>query len=416
MIINKNNNTEVNILNNKSKQSQKSIYIRPNISKQKKSYNYKLVDKTNIPKDKQKLTLDGIINNSLNETKENSFQKNIQYKIITNIDSINSGVSEQKIYLINNNILLNDNNKPLIKKKAQSLQKKYFENKINLKNTGFEKIKSKNNEKLPNSVEKVIINENQLKNINNEIRPKGLYNFGLNCYMNSLLQCFFYIKELREYFIENKDVFNEEQQPVCKAFAEVMYGLKNNEKECYEPKKFKQLIGDKNSLFYGCKAADVKDLFFNLIDALLTELTEEKESNISEKLSLDYSNILQMFEESKKEIEKHNNIINKLFIGYYYTMYNCLESKINTYSFQTESFILFELEKIKHFFNDKNLSIDLCFKYYFRNQPNSSFYCNNCKKTHIGEAYDKIYRPPKILVVILDRGHGKIFSEELKIK
>ena len=178
MIINKNNNTEVNILNNKSKQSQKSIYIRPNISKQKKSYNYKIVDKTNIPKDKQKLTLNDILNNSLNETKENSFQKNIQYKIITNIDSINSGVSEQKIYFINNNILLNDNNKPLIKKKAQSLQKKYFENKINLKNTGFEKIKSKNNEKLPNSVEKIIINENQLKNINNEIRPKGLYNFG----------------------------------------------------------------------------------------------------------------------------------------------------------------------------------------------------------------------------------------------
>ena len=45
---------------------------------------------------------------------------------------------------------------------------------------------------------KVIIKENGLKNENNEIKPKGLYNFGLNCYMNSLLQCLFYIKELKK--------------------------------------------------------------------------------------------------------------------------------------------------------------------------------------------------------------------------
>ena len=33
--------------------------------------------------------------------------------------------------------------------------------------------------------------------------PKGLKNYGYNCYMNSLLQCLFYIQEFINYFINN---------------------------------------------------------------------------------------------------------------------------------------------------------------------------------------------------------------------
>ena len=76
--------------------------------------------------------------------------------------------------------------------------------------------------------------------------------------MNSLLQCLYNIKELREYFIENKNSFTEKQL-ICKAFAEVMDKLKNDENETIKPKTLKELLGKRNNLFDNYKPADVKD-------------------------------------------------------------------------------------------------------------------------------------------------------------
>ena len=47
--------------------------------------------------------------------------------------------------------------------------------------------------------------------------------------MNSLLQCLFYIPELREYFVEGKESgnFDEEDKSVCYALSEEMYSIKN---------------------------------------------------------------------------------------------------------------------------------------------------------------------------------------------
>ena len=108
------------------------------------------------------------------------------------------------------------------------------------------------------------------------------------------------------------------------------------------------------------------------------------------------------------EIEWHHEL-------YYETIYKCKKQNINTYSFQTESFLLFELEKIKNNFKTNKLSLELCFKYYYRKQLNTEFYCSECQKGQKGNAYEKIYRPPKILLIILDRGHGKIFKGEIEI-
>ena len=97
-------------------------------------------------------------------------------------------------------------------------------------------------------------------------------NFGFSCYINSLLQCLFYIQELRNYFISQKDYFNKREQPVCHALSEVMYGLKYEYQDYYEPKNFLKIMGKKNILFCDFRPADTKDLLFNIIDSVLYEL------------------------------------------------------------------------------------------------------------------------------------------------
>ena len=170
-------------------------------------------------------------------------------------------------------------------------------------------------------------------------------------------------------------------------------------------------MGDKNILFSEKKAADAKDLFFHIIDCLLTELNSDNTTNLDEhEPEKDISKLDEndLFKEHEKDIDR--NIINKLFLGYYETLYYCPKDNTNiTYSFQTESFILFELEKIKKCTGEKDISIELCFNYYSRIHKNSSFFCNKCSKIEENISKDRIYRPPEILVIILDRGHGKTF-------
>ena len=138
---------------------------------------------------------------------------------------------------------------------------------------------------------KKINNENKKGDNNNECicediiaYPKGLLNFGLNCYMNSLLQCLFYIPQFRNYFIREKDNFREDQQ-VCKALSDVMMGLKNNNKKYYAACEFKEILGEKNNLFSGLNACDAKDLYFNLIDLILNEslIKDDKDNLIVDK-------------------------------------------------------------------------------------------------------------------------------------
>ena len=248
-------------------------------------------------------------------------------------------------------------------------------------------------------------------------KPKGLYNLGLSCYMNSLLQCLYFVPELREYFIENKDKFNN--NTVCKAFAFVMYGLKNEKKDYFETTEFKKIMGSKNSLFSGFKAGDAKDLYFNLIDAFITELTKESE-DLPEEEDIDSTKKLDAFKITKEEIENNNHIINQLFVGYYETVYKCKNSternEINTYYFSSETSISFNLEKISKFYNNKDLSINDCFDYNYLRTSKNSFFCAKCNKEEENVSFDIIYYPPKILVLILDRGKGKKYRGKIKFE
>ena len=257
------------------------------------------------------------------------------------------------------------------------------------------------------------------KKDNSQNMPIGLYNLGLTCYMNSLLQCFFHINKLRDYLIENRSSYNNDKL-ISKELANVMYELKCRDKKYYKPTDFKKAIAEKNNLFKGRKAADAKDLFFNLIDSLTNELNDINSKESSIEGELDFHKKEEILKLSEKEFND-SNFVNQLFLGFYETKYLCpvknkKKPKNNyIYSFQIESFILFELEKIKNYYN-KDLSLDLCFKYLTKEDGDekSSFFCSLCKTTHNNNFQNKIYRPPEVLIIILDRGHGKKFKGKVE--
>ena len=260
-------------------------------------------------------------------------------------------------------------------------------------------------------------NKNRNNNINNNLNnniynPKGLVNLGLSCYMNSIVQCFFHIIKLRDYFISNENNFDDKEQPISNALSELMYELKNGNVKNVKPTKLRKVIADKNPLFSENKAGDAKDLYFNLIDGLLDELSDGISKEPSNSGELNLSDKIEVYKETKKEID-YNNIINKIFIGIYESIYICKKKKKYIYAFQVESFILFDLENIKKHYDKEHLSLDLCFDYYIKDHEKSSFYCNLCNETHEGKSINGIYESPEILTIILDRGHGKTFKGQV---
>ena len=351
------------------------------------------------PKKEEKHDKDEM-NNLMNEKEKNEKQNTVKKNSDDNCGNF-----------LKNNILSYKENES---KKDTSFKKRTQSQKNNdLKFNNF----ANNKKEISNIKNKISNSLQKIKEENEDKKPKGLVNLGLNCNMNSLIQCLFYIKELREYFIKNKEKFGEKQK-ICKAFAEIMNELKNGEKDYANSKKLIKLLGEANSLFSDYKAADEKDLFFNLIDIFLSELDKNKNNSNVESYNSEinyYNNKKQIFEETLKEVEQNKNIINELLVGFYKIMYYCKKNRKMIYSFQTNSFIIFELEKIEKYFETNKLSLQFCFDYYCREVENSSFYCKRCKETHNGSEYQRIYRPPKILIIILDRGNGKAFQGEVEI-
>ena len=233
--------------------------------------------------------------------------------------------------------------------------------------------------------------------------------------MNSLLQCLYYISELREYFIKRKKFFTS-QQPLCKALAEVIYGLKYDKKDYFEATEFKKEMGEINGLFKGIRPGDSKDLYINIISSLLRELSVSKEDNTESEEDVDSTKKLEVFKATYDEID--DNIINNLFMGFYETINKCNNfNKINNYMFNVESFISFNLEEISKYYQNNSFSLEDCFEYNYNRSYKDSIFCGKCKV--IEEEVNSnniIFIPPKILVLILDRGKGKTFKGNVTFK
>lgn len=252
-------------------------------------------------------------------------------------------------------------------------------------------------------IEKEITPEEVIPLSNN---PKGLENFSLNCYMNSLLQCLYHIKQFRSYFI-NPENYSSETQKICHNISKIFKGLTNTNQKFFSPKDFKKVI-DQNSLFSGIKGADVSDLLNEIIFSILNEISNEDNISNNTDNEEDNTNKEKCFIDAKKNIDM-NNPINKIFMYLEEIIYNCPKCNNNCYTIQDQTTIDFNLLSISKKYGNE-LDLNKCFDFNFNNNEKKKFFCCKCNRQNNGDMNIKIMNVPKNLIIILHRGKDEKFE------
>ena len=420
-ILEENKKSNEALANNKIKENQDENNILVESSLQNGKQDNKILDNTTIPENKDtNITLSEPVKENIEEKNEKKLE-----------EEENAKSNEAREEIKDNNKNINDveiiNEKDEAKKNEISNRIDYTDSTDNINNSKLMLLEDNNinNDNIPKKKEIIEANLDKYENEDtssdedliidksNEYSPKGIKNLGLNCYMDSLLQCLFNVPELREYFINGE--FNKNTQPICYYFSKVMKELFYSNQKNVEPKKLKKLLGEKNPLFQGRKAADAADLIRSLIDSFITELSSSDDDTNEEELEekQDKKQILQGIE---KEME--SNIIYKIMNIYSITEYKCPKKDHTiTYSINSDSNFNFYLKGIMNSKENKNSIITLedCFNNFIKKKSNNEFVCSQCNEPVQGESHEKIFYPPKILTIILNRGKKKKFRGEVKI-
>jgi ubiquitin C-terminal hydrolase len=252
--------------------------------------------------------------------------------------------------------------------------------------------------------------------------------------MNATLQCFFNVPKLTKYLLTNhifKEITkNNKIYELSSSYCHLLYHVccDPNVVKYYEPNDFKNTISWKNPLFKGINANDSKDLINFMLEEMNQELchlnhklNDNNPRNNIQINQIDKYSMLNMF---KFDFSKNNNsIIAKNFFFITETKTICSICNIAKYNYQVLYLLEFPLELVYNYCisnnykymdnNNKFIQLEKCFEQY--NVPNqftgeNQLYCNSCNKLANATCRSRIYSLPKTLVIILNRGKGKVFD------
>ena len=276
------------------------------------------------------------------------------------------------------------------------------------------------------------------KDINEEkeipLERIGLSNINSNSYLNSVLHCIYNIQELTNFFISDKNFLNLTEESFTNddkiilnnieitkdslsfKYLEIIFYLyhkKQNNKyiKNYSPRNILEYIQTQEpDIFHKNIERNPKEFLSYLIKKLKEELKEEENiKNLENEEDFILMNSLVGNEEIlyKKYLNnflfKNNSIIDKLLAGIEFSSFTCDKCKEQENNFQHFYNIEFPLTKIEKNLINLNItfekiSLEECFKYYFKNHITSQN-CKKCNNNINNIISQKIFLSPKILII-----------------
>ena len=253
----------------------------------------------------------------------------------------------------------------------------------------------------------------------------GLENIGATCYMNATLQCFSNIDILTNYFFINENIIlnSKKNYTLVDVYINLLLNLWNKnidpKKKFYAPYDFKKRIGEKNPLFAGVAANDSKDLILFILEELHNDLNNPKLNNFG----LNPNNINKIVNNVYMQFildynSKHNSIIKDIFYGVQESVSMCSNCKIKIKSYMIFNFLVFPLEKVRQYLIQNNIyfthvTLEHCFHHFISKEilsGQNKMYCSTCNGEFDAQMYNQIFKNPKVLIIILNRGKGLEFD------
>jgi len=380
----------------------------------------------------------GELKKQLNQSKNNINEgKKVLLKSDYQSDEIISFIDDKKLNQKTENS--NEGKKPLLRSDYQSDEIINFidKSKQSQYESQIQNLNSDNQQTIPISL---IPKENPLQTY---IEPTliGLNNIRAKSYINPILQCLNQIPSLINYFLNgsnqemilNNNTIKESQNllKLSPSYLQLTRMLwdKNKKGSSFSPYDFIENIEKMNPSFKNEQKSDSKDFIIFILEQIHLEL---KRQNNFQKYSIPLNQYdrKNAFINFMNDFLKECSIISDTFFGIIETTNICLYCKnfysskgINypiCYNYGIFNCLIFSLEEVRNFrnnlwandnnqINQNNITINDCFLYNQKTERligENKNYCNICKQLYDSEYTSRIYRSPRVLILILNSNNN----------